>query len=226
MSTAAQIAANQANAKLSTGPTTTDGKNTTKLNGLKTGLTGRTVVLPSDDLAAYQTHVESFYRKFEPATDEEHMLVQSIADTEWRLARIPSLEAGIYALGRLEFASLFEDHPADVRKSLIEAKTLLTYQRQLNNLGIQEKRLRRQRDEDTTALKARQDQRKHATYKKLTKSAFDLLDCLKNKTKFDPAANGFGFSMDEIERRAAEVNPGLFPHIKFSTYEKMSQARG
>ncbi len=34
--------------------------------------------------------------------------LESHADAEWRLARIPSLEIGIYALGRLEFAGLFE----------------------------------------------------------------------------------------------------------------------
>ena len=71
MSTAAQIAANRANSKLSTGPTSETGKSASKLNGLKTGLTGRTVVLPSDDLAAYQSHLAKFSKKFEPATDDE-----------------------------------------------------------------------------------------------------------------------------------------------------------
>ncbi len=129
MSTAAQIAANRTNSKLSTGPTTATGQAASKLNGLKTGLTGRTVILPSDDLALYQSHIDRFQKKFEPATDEEQTLVQSLADTEWRLARIPSLETGVYALGRLEFARLFEDQPEDVRKSLVEAKIFVAYQR-------------------------------------------------------------------------------------------------
>ncbi|HZQ50808.1 MAG TPA: hypothetical protein VFB14_08810, partial [Bryobacteraceae bacterium] len=64
---------------------------------------------------------------------------------EWRLQRIPSLEAGIYALGRLELANLFPDEEESVRKQLIEAKIFLTYQRQLNNLSVQENRLRRQK---------------------------------------------------------------------------------
>ena len=54
MSTAAQIAANQANAQSSTGPKSEDGKNRSSLNALKTGLTGRTVLMPGDDAKAYQ----------------------------------------------------------------------------------------------------------------------------------------------------------------------------
>jgi hypothetical protein len=38
--TSSQIAANQANAQKSTGPTTAEGKQRSSLNALKTGLTG------------------------------------------------------------------------------------------------------------------------------------------------------------------------------------------
>ena len=223
MSTAAQIAANRLNAKLSTGPTSEDGKAASKLNGLKTGLTGRTVVLPSDDLAAYEAHLESFHKRFAPATDPENTLVQSLADTEWRLARIPSLEAGIYALGRLEFAGLFEDQAEDVRKSLIEAKIFIAYQRQLNNLGIQEKRLRRQRDEDKTRLADLQYHRKNGERKRLEMAAQELIHCMNQNTKFDPAAIGFEFTTEQIERRAAAMNPGAFPHIQLTRAEQMGR---
>ena len=53
MSSAAQIAANQKNAQLSTGPTSQAGK-TQSLNAVKSGLTGRTVLLPSEDAALYE----------------------------------------------------------------------------------------------------------------------------------------------------------------------------
>jgi hypothetical protein len=54
---------------------------------------------------------------------------KSLADTEWRLLRIPALEMGIYAVGRVEFAELCANE--DVRKHLIEAKIFLAFQRQL-----------------------------------------------------------------------------------------------
>ena len=50
----------------------------------------------------YEVHVSEFIQRFAPAADDERNLVQSLADTEWRLLRIPSLEMGIYALGHLE----------------------------------------------------------------------------------------------------------------------------
>ena len=49
MSTDAQVTANRANSLLSTGPKTEAGKARSATNALKTGLTGRTVLLPGDD---------------------------------------------------------------------------------------------------------------------------------------------------------------------------------
>jgi hypothetical protein len=226
MPTAAQIAANQATAQLSTGPTSETGKAKSSLNAVKTGLTGRTVLLPGDDAALYEAHVSQFIKRFEPADEEERNLVQSLADTEWRLLRIPSLEMGIYAVGRLEFAELFPNEDEPVRKRLIEAKIFLAYQRQLNNLSIQENRLRRQREKDTAALGELQDVRKRQAKARLDEAAYQYIAAVHDGTyhTFDPAAvsaqasgavvrgskNGFEFSLAQIELRAMEIDPNLF----------------
>src|ERR1700761_4228566 len=176
MSTLAQIAANQANSKFSTGPTSSEGKAKSSLNAVKTGLTGRTVLLPGDDAAAYEAHVAGFFARHQPTGDEEQNLVQSLADTEWRLLRIPALEYGIYAVGRVEFDEMFpkEEDPA-VRKHLIEAKVFLAYQRPLNNLSIQESRLRRQREKDAAALRNLQQLRKQQQAKRLAEAAYQYI---------------------------------------------------
>ena len=140
MATAAQVTASRANGALSHGPTSEEGKANSSRNALKTGLTGRTVLLPSEDAALYESHLAQFRERYQPVGDQELALVQSLADTEWRLARIPSLEMAIYAIGRLEFADLFPGLEEDVRKQLIEAKTFLAYQRQLVNLGARPRR--------------------------------------------------------------------------------------
>src|SRR4051794_33008677 len=153
MSSEAQLAANRRNSELSTGPKTEAGKAKSSLNAVRHGFTGRTVLLPSDDTAAYEAHLQAFQKRYAPATDEERNLVQSLADTEWRLLRIPSLEMGIYAVGRLELASNFQKiEDPQARAALIEAKVYLTYQRQLNNLSIQEGRLIKQRDKALAEL--------------------------------------------------------------------------
>ncbi len=212
MSTAAQIAANQANAQLSTGPTSDTGKSKSSLNAVKTGLTGRTVLLPGDDAALYETHVSGFLKRFEPASDDERNLAQSLADTDWRLLRIPALEMGIYAVGRLELAELFPKEDESVRKHLIEAKVFLTYQRQLNNLSIQEGRLRRQREKDTAALRELQQIRKQQAKALLDKAARQYIEAVHDGTyhQFEPANFGFEFSLEEIEVRAMEIDRKLF----------------
>jgi hypothetical protein len=139
MASAAQAAASRINGALSHGPTSETGKATSSLNALKTGLTGRTVLLPSEDAALYEAHLAQFQQRYQPVGDQELALVQSLADTYWRIARIPSLEMAIYALGRLEFADLFPDYEEAARKILIDAKVFLAYQRQLVNLGIQDR---------------------------------------------------------------------------------------
>ena len=212
MATDAQIKANRENAKLSTGAKTESGKAKSSLNAVKTGLTGRTVLLPGDDAEAYQKHVASFFDRWKPAADDERNLVQSLADTEWRLLRVPALEMGIYALGRLEFAAEFANEHEAVRKHLIEAKIFVTYRKDLNNLSIQESRLRRQRERDTETLKSLRYQRAQSAKARLDKAAQLYIQAVKENTNgnFDLGQFGFEFSIAQIELRALEIKPNLF----------------
>jgi hypothetical protein len=146
--------ANRANAEHSTGPKTEEGKRIASHNALKTGLTGRTVLLPTDDLAQYQAHLERIQKRYNPQTDEEQLLADSVAHAEWRLLRVPTLETGILAVGREEFADLYPNHPLEVRTAMIDAKVHLTYGKQLANLALQEGRLQRQHERETAKLQA------------------------------------------------------------------------
>jgi hypothetical protein len=202
MSSASQITANQANAQLSTGPTSIEGKAISSRNALKTGLTGHTVLLPGDDAELYEAKLLHCVEAFNPTGEKETALVQAIADTEWRLARIPGLEYGIYALARIEFADKFNDQPAELRPGLIGAHTYLAYHKQLNNLSIQESRLNRQRlklNNDLTALKRQRQQQEQA---KLTEAARHYIAANKAKKPFNHKEFGFEFSMDQIDRHA------------------------
>jgi len=156
-----RLAANRANSLLSTGPRTEDGKRKSSLNAVKTGLTGVTVLLSSDDAIEYQRHIAAYQNEFQPAGLEESELVQSLADISWRLRRIPALEMAIYAKGSIEFADQFEDQedPA-VRRSLTELHTHLVYEKQLRNLQLQEARLVRRREKETAEVRRLQAERK------------------------------------------------------------------
>jgi hypothetical protein len=199
MSTATQLAANLANAQASTGPKSEEGKKRSSLNALKTGLTGRTVLMPGDDAQAYQDHVCRFIDEFEPANPREEEMVQSLADTRWRLLRIPALEANLYALGQLEFADKFDGEAGPVRAGLIQAHTFLAYQKQFNNLAIQEARLCRRVEKETVELKQIQAERFDRERRELDQAARLYLAAKQENKSFDPAAFGFEFSIAEIE---------------------------
>jgi hypothetical protein len=157
---ASQLAANRANAQLSSGPKTPEGKAKSCLNAVKTGLTGRTVLLPAEDAARYEQHVCEFFAELQPVGPRETELVRSLADTSWRVARIPALEMTIFAHGRIQFADQFADRDPALQSCLIEMHTFLHYEKQLRNLQIQEGRLRRQREKDTAELRQLQQDRR------------------------------------------------------------------
>src|ERR1700681_3705269 len=87
-----RAATNRANAQKSTGPRTETGKQRSRLNALRHGLTGQTIVLPTEDHSAYQRHSQSFLDECRPKDAIETQLVQSLIDTSWRMNRASAVE--------------------------------------------------------------------------------------------------------------------------------------
>jgi hypothetical protein len=92
-----RAAINRANSQYSTGPRTAAGKQRSSQNALRHGLTACTAVLATEDPATYEQHCRQFQNEYQPATQTETQLVQELADTSWRLNRIPILEAALLA---------------------------------------------------------------------------------------------------------------------------------
>ena len=199
---AAQIAANRANAQLSTGPRSEATLAISSFNALKTGLTGRTVLLPSDDIAEYQTYVSAHQDQFKPVGVIECDLAQAIADSTWRLRRISSLEHALFAKGRLEFADQFKG--AD--PALVDLHTIQTYEKQFRNLHIQETRLASRREKDIKELRAIQKERLQKQEDLLANCAAMYRYAKTNNIAWEPAESGFEFSIPEIEHFLAMQN--------------------
>ncbi len=208
----AQLAANRANAQLSSGPTSPEGRAKSSLNAVKTGLTGRTVLLPSDDAPEYERHLRAYTDDFQPVGQREADLVQSIADTIWRLKRIPSLEAAVFAQGHIEFAEAFNQHEPALRAGMIEVQTFIKYEKQLRNLQLQESRLVRRREKETAELRQLQQEREHKKQERERKEyeALATASRLYNEAKranqpFDPQVNGFVFSIEQVEEHLSRL---------------------
>jgi hypothetical protein len=216
MPTPAQAPVSRVNGSLSHGLVSESDKAISSKNALATALTGRTVLLSSDDAALYEAHIHKFRERYNPVGDGELALVQSLADTEWRLQRLPGLEMGIYALGRLEFAGLFPDKDEAVRRQLIEAKIFLAYKKDLSNLSLREARLRRQREKDQAGLKELQALRRHqeqaAAQSRLDQAAKLYIQAVQEGTsnEWEPQPLGFEFTIEQIEQRALDIEPDLF----------------
>jgi hypothetical protein len=133
----------------------------------------------------------------QPVGQSEADLVQSIADTTWRLRRIPALEAAIFARGHVEFAEAFNEHDPSVRSSMIELETFLKYEKQLRNLQLQEARLARRREKETAELRKLQQERKAKEGQAFKVAGQRYMDALRRNESFDPAANGFEFVRQE-----------------------------
>ena len=176
-------AINRANSQHSTGPCTPAGKQRSSLNALRHGLTAQTTVLPTEDPAAYQRHLEQFMDEYKPATPTETQLVHEIAHTAWRLNRIPFLEA-----------ELLSQDP--------NPQTLIP---QLATLGLHGHRLSRQFQKALETIREIQSDRRREQERDL-KSAAALLELHKHKgIPYHPAEDGFVFSKDQVEAFAQRL---------------------
>jgi hypothetical protein len=133
------------------------------------------------------------------------------------LRRIPALEAAIFARGHLDFAQSFNEHDASLRSSMIELETFLKYEKQLRNLQLQEARLARRREKETAELGNLQQERKAKEMQALDAATRQYIIAKKRNQSFDAAANGFEFSIAEIERYLDGLSPARLASCEHST---------
>src|SRR5450631_557072 len=100
MPSPAQYAANRLNALKSSGPTSPQGRARSSMNALRHGLTARVVVLPSEDMAAYKAFSVEIVDSLDAQTPVERQFAQTVADNQWRINRIRSIEDGMLGMAR------------------------------------------------------------------------------------------------------------------------------
>jgi hypothetical protein len=200
----AQLIANRDNAQHSTGPRTAKGKSRTRLNGLRHGLTGQTILLPEDDQIVYHQHCAGLLADLAPAGPFETQIAQSVADDYWRLNRIKAIEDNIFALGIESHAGEFhEDAASDA--ALAQAQTFLDHANQINLLSIYEGRLNRGLSKKLAELAELQRLRKVARAKTPCPVHGHGPTSGRDLSRDRPGAqntaigHGFGFSIDKID---------------------------
>ena len=101
---AAQLAANRANALRSTGPRSPEGRSVSRLNARRHGLRAASaLLLPSESKVAWQTLVAELQADLKPEGEVEDLLVERIAVAVWKLRR-----AAVFEVGALEAEDVAE----------------------------------------------------------------------------------------------------------------------
>jgi hypothetical protein len=96
----AQLAANRANAQLSTGPTSTAGLEISSRNNFRHGLNqseGDLILLDSESKEEYAQRSAGFQREWRPSTQTEQDLVDRLATSQWLRRRALKLQTQFLA---------------------------------------------------------------------------------------------------------------------------------
>jgi hypothetical protein len=219
--TALRAEINRANSQHSTGPKSVEGKRKSSVNALRHGLTGQIVVMPTEDLQAYQRHLESFTEEYRPQGATEAHLVQALADTSWRLNRVAALETNLLSLGVASGSGPSISAPQQIQDALAIAAALESQSKALSNLSMHSQRLSRQFERTAAQLRELQQTRRGHEKWELD-NLLDILEMYESKGEpFDPSAVGFVFSESQINEQIRARRRALL--VKES-YKHRSQA--
>ena len=90
-----KLAANQANALLSTGPKTPEGKRNSSLNAVNHGLTARELVIAPEDQPEFDELHSAYLAELQPQGILETEMFNAIVHAAWNLRRVRILEAAV-----------------------------------------------------------------------------------------------------------------------------------
>jgi hypothetical protein len=198
MSSPSRTEINRANAQHSTGPKTEAGKRQSCLSALRHGLTGQIVVMPAEDLQAYQLHLKSFTDEYDPQGATEAHLVQAIADTSWRLNRVAALETNLITLG-VAHANPRIAAPQQIQDAMSIAAALESNSKALANLSMHSQRLSRQFERTVAQLRELQKSRRAQEEQQL-ENLVDIMEMYQAKGEaYEPSKDGFVFSQHRID---------------------------
>ena len=182
---------------------TPEGKARSSMNALRHGLTARVVVLPSEDMDAYQAFSKEIVDSLDAQTPVERQFAQTVADNQWRINRIRSIEDGMLGMGHFEAAGNFDCPSSEIHSAMTAARAFRADSKSFVNLSIYEQRLHRSMKESLRQLKELQTERSEREKTEMD-DAIRLLKTRQMKgLPFDPAADGVVYASAEIALESA-----------------------
>ena len=93
-----QIEANRRNARKSTGPVTEEGKQRSRCNAVRHGLTAETVIGALEDAEDYKAFEAAITADYDAQSAVERELVLRLTSLLWRLRRATTMETGLFEI--------------------------------------------------------------------------------------------------------------------------------
>jgi len=93
-----QIEANRRNARKSNGPITQEGKDRSRCNAVRHGLTAETVIGALEDAEDYRAFEAAIIADYDAQSAVERELVLRLASLLWRLRRATTMETGLFEI--------------------------------------------------------------------------------------------------------------------------------
>jgi hypothetical protein len=226
MATEQQIAANRLNARQSSGPKSEAGRNRSRMNALRHGLTSQVTTMRDEDRTAHDQFAKALMKDLAPEGAMETQLAQRIATDSWRLNRASAIEDNIFALGQLQNGGQACPDVPQIDDTLTMARVFTLESKQLQLLTLYEQRINRSVQKNLAMLQSLQAARK-AEREAAMKEAAALLQLSEMRgLEYFPTKDGFVFSTPEIHaaidrdqrlRRAATTDFTKFKPRKFHT---------
>jgi hypothetical protein len=121
MTSIRQIDAARRNALKSTGPRTEAGKQASRCNAVRHGLTAETVIGALEDAADYRAFEASITADYDAQSAVERELVLRLASLLWRLRRAAAIETGLFEIQAVQLDQLGEGDRLSEGDRLLEA---------------------------------------------------------------------------------------------------------
>src|SRR5580692_11470607 len=183
------------------GPTSPAGKARSSMNALRHGLTARVVLLPTEDMDAYQAFSKEIVDSLDAQTPVERQFAQTVADNQWRINRIRSIEDGMLAMGHFEDAGNFDTPSPSIHSAMTAARAFRDDSKSFVNLSIYEQRLHRSMKDSLRQLKELQTERREREKTEMD-DAIRLLKTQQMKgLPFEPMPEKFVYASAESARR-------------------------
>lgn len=118
-----------------------------RLTAIQSYLNAQSILMPSEDEAAYQALAANYLDAYRPETPGEFDLVHTLHQTRWRIERYVALEHNLIAIGAARSLKFVEENfeAADdlTRRTLAQTEGFLANARAIAQVNRQEARLER-----------------------------------------------------------------------------------